>query len=384
MPDSPDVQDEQSVIRPASIPLLWVSGAPGVGKSTAAWALYQRLIARGHRVCYVDVDQLGIVLPSPSGDPERHRLKLRNVIEVARNFRASGAEQAIVSGIVDPDRATGRRRFLAAGLDLTLVRLTSTAEALTRRYLERGSTPDRLHESLSIAATLDRKGIGLPVETTARSPSAVVDALEALIRLRNTGEPPAPSHPAAPLPRPCPRVILLTGATAVGKSSVGWHVFRSLAGSGTTTGFVDIDQLAFHPGRCPALTTANFVSVISGFRSGGADVVVAVARAGPEEGSAYRRALGGTTVTVAHLDAQPADVIERIAHRAAGDGPRLAGDLLLGASPAEQQVTAARAVTEAERARREQVADVISIDTSGRTATDVATELLGLVRSRPA
>jgi hypothetical protein len=366
--------------------VLWVSGAPGVGKSTAAWALYQRLVARGHRVGYVDVDQLGIVRPSPRGDPERHRLKLRNLLAVARNFRACGARQVIVSGIVDPDDRTGPGGFPAAGLGLTLVRLTCTAETLTRRYLDRGSPLDRLDESLGIAAMLDRAGIGLPIETTAMSPAGVVDALEALIPPPGTDERPGPTHVVAPPPpRPCPTVLLLTGATAVGKSTVGWHAFQALAGSGTTAAFVDIDQLTFlRPGPCPALPIANLVGVITGFRSVGADVVVAVARAGPGEGAGYRRALGGETVTVAHLDAQPADITRRIARRAAGGGLRLAGDLLLGASPADQRVTAARAVAEAERARREHIPGGITVDTSGRAAADVATELLGFLPSRPA
>jgi adenylylsulfate kinase-like enzyme len=363
--------------------VLWVSGAPGVGKSTVGWALYQRLIARRYRVGYVDIDQLGMVTPSPSSDPDCHRLKLRNLLGVVETFRAHGAEQVIVSGIVDPDRGTGRAFSSDARLALTLVRLTCTAEELTRRYLGRGSTPDRLDELLDSAATLDRNGIGQPIETTAKSPSEVVDALAALIRPHREDEPPAPLRTATiSPPSRYPRVLLLTGTTAVGKSTIGWHVFQALAAGGTTTAFADIDQLAFtHPGPCSAIKIANLASVTKGFRAVGADVVVAVVRTSNGEAIEYGRVLGEPAVIVAHLDAQPDDVIARIAHRASGDGPRLAGDLLLGASPAEQEIAAARAIAEAERARQQRARDVISIDTSGRTARHVAAELVGFVGS---
>src|SRR5262249_7453372 len=80
-------------------PLLWICGAPGVGKSAAAGEIFGRLQADGVRTGYVDTDQLGMCLPIPEDDPERTRLKARNLGAVVATFRQAGAERLIVSGV---------------------------------------------------------------------------------------------------------------------------------------------------------------------------------------------------------------------------------------------------------------------------------------------
>jgi adenylylsulfate kinase-like enzyme len=365
--------------------VLWVSGAPGVGKSTAGWALYQRLVARGCRAAYVDIDQLGMVAPPPSSDPDCHRLKLRNVLEVLKNFRAHGAQQVIVSGVVDPARGVEQGFPASAGLALTLVRLSCTTDELTRRYLGRGYMPERLAALMDIAAALDRTQIGIPVDTTAMSPSEVVDALEALITPGVAGgQPSPPASVTDPCSGPHPKTILLVGPTAVGKSTIGWHVFQASAQSGTTTAFIDIDQLGFvHPGPTAAVKVANLASISGGFHTIGTCRLITVARATGHRAAGYRRALNDDAVTVVHLDAAPRDISQRIAHRANGEGPRLAGNSLIGASPARQQQLATRATEEAEHARQERPPRAITIDTTGRTASEVAADLLGLLGEAP-
>ena len=95
------------------VPVVWVSGAPGVGKSTAGWGLYQRLKALGESVAYLDVDQLGRFCPDPPDDPDRRRLQATNAIEMLTNFARHGTRRVIVSGVVDPSSAStltcGRR-----------------------------------------------------------------------------------------------------------------------------------------------------------------------------------------------------------------------------------------------------------------------------------
>lgn len=44
------------------IPVLWLSGPPGVGKSAVAWVIYERLQGAGAAPAYVDVDQLECAL----------------------------------------------------------------------------------------------------------------------------------------------------------------------------------------------------------------------------------------------------------------------------------------------------------------------------------
>jgi molybdopterin-guanine dinucleotide biosynthesis protein len=76
----------------SEIPLVWLCGPPGVGKTAVAWAVFRRLLAGGTRAACVDVDQLGMCFPEPPDDPGRHRLAARNVRGLRRNFAAEGAE----------------------------------------------------------------------------------------------------------------------------------------------------------------------------------------------------------------------------------------------------------------------------------------------------
>jgi adenylylsulfate kinase-like enzyme len=72
------------------IPVLWLSGPPGVGKTAVAWEIYRRLQRDGADPAYVDVDQLGMCYQPLTEDPDRHALKARNVAALRANFTASG------------------------------------------------------------------------------------------------------------------------------------------------------------------------------------------------------------------------------------------------------------------------------------------------------
>ena len=50
--------------------VAWQYGAPGVGKSTAAWQLYSDLTDSRVSCAYVDIDQLGMCYPAPLHDPD--------------------------------------------------------------------------------------------------------------------------------------------------------------------------------------------------------------------------------------------------------------------------------------------------------------------------
>ena len=73
------------------IPVLWLCGPPGVGKTAVAWEIYRRIQLAGADPAYVDVDQLGMCSVRPIDDPDRHSLKTRNVAALRGNFAASGA-----------------------------------------------------------------------------------------------------------------------------------------------------------------------------------------------------------------------------------------------------------------------------------------------------
>lgn len=83
-------------------PILWLCGPPGVGKSTAAWEIYSVLTERRVDCAYVDIDQVGILSPTPPSDPERVRIKARNLGALGLNFMDAGARGMVVSGVENP------------------------------------------------------------------------------------------------------------------------------------------------------------------------------------------------------------------------------------------------------------------------------------------
>ncbi len=127
---------------PALIPVLWLCGPPGVGKSTVGWEIFTQLTQAGIEAGYADIDQLGMCYPEPVSDPGRHRMKAQNLGAVVANYRAAGARCVIVSGVIDP--AHGVHADLIPGAALTVCRLRAGRDELKQRFLARGGQAGRI------------------------------------------------------------------------------------------------------------------------------------------------------------------------------------------------------------------------------------------------
>src|SRR4051812_34820609 len=363
------------------VPVLWVSGAPGVGKSTAGWGLYSRLRALGESVAYVDVDQVGLFCPDPPGDPDRRRLQAPSAMGVLTNSARRGATQLVVSGVVDPQLGIDSYVRHAENLSVTLVRLRADWGELRRRYLGRGFGVERLDELMVLAAALDRHDVGVRLDVSDLAPEQVIDALLDLTGRAGermaTDPQPAPvaltAADGAKLP-----VLLITGPTAVGKSTVGWDVFATLCARGVSGAYIDVDQLGF---MSPAdasrqLKGDNMGRLAHRYRATGAQCLIVVARDAP---GFYDHYFEGELVTSVHLDAAPADLASRVARRAAGEGPRLAGDELFEVREALLTEITNRAATEAHEFREQAGPEHTVIDTSAEDRAAVTERLLAFL-----
>lgn len=360
----------------AQMSVLWLTGAPGVGKSTAGWALYSLAKAEGLPVGYVDIDQLGLLLPAPTGDPDYHRVKAANLVAVLETFRRHGAQQLIVSGVVDTERGIEPYARVAADVEFSLIRLTCTREELRRRYLGRGSTAERLDELMDLVDALERNAVGTPLDTTAMAPPAIAEMLADRIRRVGPAQPTVPA-PVVPPEEPAP-VLLLAGPTAVGKSTVGWEVLQILRERGIRAGFVDVDQFGFYPSDSAAkIKVESLQRVWRGYRGAGARALIVVARGAPQ---AYEQALADELVTTAYLEASPSVLAERIAERGRGLVHGLAGDSLAGASVRQQARTLERSGEEV-AVLRQQRGDALVINTDHETSSAVAAKLAEVFRS---
>ncbi|MBP2336941.1 broad-specificity NMP kinase [Saccharothrix coeruleofusca] len=357
-----------------STPVLWLSGPPGVGKTAVGWEVYSRLAGSGIRTGYVDIDQLGICYPEPSDDPGRHRMQARNLAGVVADFRAAGARCVVVSGVVDVDR--GVPVDLLQGVALTVCLLRAAPEELERRFLGRGEPVEQVEHVLREAEALDARDFAdFRVDTTGLP---VVDVAR---RVLEHGWPvltdPGPC-PSAAAPRADGPVLWLCGVTGVGKSAVGFDVYRRVLRTGRRVAYVDLDQLGFL-GPAPAdhgVRARNLAVLWGTYRAAGAEAVVVV---GPVEDAAafevYAQALPAATITLCGLHAGRARLAERIAARGRGGGWWQPGDPLRGRSTAHLLRVAERAAADAEALRRTGIGD-LWIDTGALSAEDAAEEVL--------
>src|SRR4051794_712912 len=83
------------------LPLLWLCGPSGVGKSSVGWEVFTQIRAQGIKAGYIDSDQMGFCLPEPADDPRNDRLRSRNLGAMLPNFREAGAQCMVASGLLD-------------------------------------------------------------------------------------------------------------------------------------------------------------------------------------------------------------------------------------------------------------------------------------------
>ncbi len=375
----------------SALPVLWLYGTSGVGKTTVTWELFGQLARAGVSTGYVDIDQLGMCYgpptpehwwPEPADDLGRHRIKTRTLNAVLVNFRDAGARCVIVPGVIDPVR--GVETDLLPRAALTVCRLRVEPAALARRLAARGNPSDNLAEELAYGDALDRAFATDPcVDTTDLTVAEVVDSVRAQTGWPDLATQIERPNPTRQVPDPTPGEILwLCGPAAVGKSTVGWQVYQQLRQAGVNAAFVDLDQIGFHrpipdgdPGNHP-LKAANLAAVWREFRAGGAACLIAVGPLErPEDAAIYVAALPAATITLCTLRAGREVLADRVARRGRGLTPArgLAGDELIGQPEDRLREIADRAA---------QTVDALDgfgdlrADTDDRLADDIAMDIL--------
>jgi adenylylsulfate kinase-like enzyme len=245
------------------IPVLWLCGPAGVGKSTVSWQLFTELTQSGIPAAFVDTDQLCMCYPAPVGDPGRERIKAHNLDAVIANYQAAGARCLIVNGVVDP--VAGVLRELLPHAALTVCRLRADRDETARRFAERHGPSSDLSEliadTLAEVDGLDASDFADACVDTTDVPASKVAArvrqscpdwpgflASASRRSAASAYPPADPDSGAS-DGLAGNIVLICGPTGVGKSTIGFELYLGTLRRGLTAGYVDLDQLAFiHPG----------------------------------------------------------------------------------------------------------------------------------------
>lgn len=346
----------------ARIPLLWICGPAGVGKSTVSWQLYTELASAGVRVAFADSDQLCMCYPAPPGDPGRQHVKAANVGSMIQNFRSAGARCMIVNGVLDP---RGLETGLLPDAEVTICRLRADSDSVRRRFIIRRGEPDDLEElprevSDEIRLMDESRFADVCVDTTG-VPAADVGGL---VRAACADWPGFTGQLAEVegrrcvqrAPAPGGQVVLITGPAGVGKSTIGFRFYLRCLRAGLTAGYVDLRQIGFAPPATAGdpghrqLRARNLAAIWRNYRAAGASHLIAAGMiTGPADLRRYASELPGTGITLIRLRADGAEHRLRIMSRGAGGSWPEPGDQLRGQSAgfladlADRAVAAARA-----------------------------------------
>ncbi|MEO3795536.1 hypothetical protein ABGB14_35470 [Nonomuraea sp. B10E15] len=367
------------------VPLLWLSGPTGVGKSSAGWELFAQLSRSGVKTAFVDADQISLCYPMPEGTT--HHVRAKNLAAMLPNFLAEGVRCLVLAGFVHTAEEVRTYTDLLPEAAFTLCRLRVDSAELKERFLGRGWRPDLVEDALAEAAALERSDYA---DVCVDTGGVTVSEAARLVRERSGGwpgvlpaatpessvarrsRPPALRGDAAPFP-----VLWLCGATAVGKSTVGYEIFRQIHETGVRAAYADVQQIgALRPHMDGHdLKARNLAAVWSGYRAMGARCLVVSGEADSDDVvRGYGQSLPGAALTVCRLHAGPATLAGRVAQRGRGGGPAIPGDELRGLGSDSLHRIAERAAREAELLDRAG-AGQLRVETDGRPVGEVAADV---------
>lgn len=123
-------------MRSDPLPLLWLCGPSGVGKSSVGWELFAGLSRSGIKTAFLDADQISLCYPLP--DSGTHRIRARSLAAIWPHFRQEGARCMVLSGFVDSPEEVREYTGLLPDAALTLCRLRVDTAELKERFIARG------------------------------------------------------------------------------------------------------------------------------------------------------------------------------------------------------------------------------------------------------
>ena len=373
------------------VPVLWLTGPAGVGKSTVSWQLFTKLAGSGTRAAFADADQLCMCYPAPPEDPGRDLIRARNAGVVIRNSQAAGARRVIVNGVVDP--ALGLQRDLLEQAAVTVCRLRADQDEVVRRFTGRqrhggGDVRDLVRQVRDECDRMDASGFADVCVDTTGVPAAEVAPLvrdrcrdwpSFRVVREQPGAPAGPDRTAgSEVDGSGGHVLLLCGPAGVGKSTIGFQLYLRCLRAGLTAAYIDLDQIGFltpRPDGDPRnhrIKAQNLAGIWRTYHAAGARHLVMT---GPIENQAvlhsYAAALPAAVITTCRLHAGPAELRRRIMTRGEGGSWPQPGDPLRGQPASYLSRVAEQAAADA-TALDHTPLDALRIDTDGRAAGEAA------------
>jgi hypothetical protein len=121
-----------------TIPVLWLVGSIGTGKSDTSFHVFSRLFRTGTPVARLDLDDVGMCHPAPADDPENHRVKSEAMGAAWSVFEQHGATCFVISGGVSTPSEVALYTGCLPNADWTIVRIRIGADERRDRTIRRG------------------------------------------------------------------------------------------------------------------------------------------------------------------------------------------------------------------------------------------------------
>jgi shikimate kinase len=158
-----------------------ITGPVGVGKTTIAFALADRLEAAGRSHAVIDMDNLRHCAPYPPDDPFHIALGLRNLAAIWPNYRALGTEYLIVADVIESRSQRADYQLALPDTALQVVRLQASLPTLHQRLAGR-EVGDSLNwhqqRAAELIAIMDEHRVeDLLIDTDGRSSDEIVAEL---------------------------------------------------------------------------------------------------------------------------------------------------------------------------------------------------------------
>ncbi len=366
------------------LPVVWLVGAAGVGKSTVGWQVRANLAAVGISAAFVDSDQLRLAVGA--GGVSETELIARGLRALDPGYRDAGAELLVVAGLAD---GRAHVRELLPGVepaDILICHLHADDAAIRDRIRQRGWQVDLTDKAVEYAARIDRGWADLRIDTSTLSPQQVAATVShaAQAHLHRVDHEASRDtavctdrHTAERLPD---RVLLVAGPGGIGTSTIGFQVYTQLAKSGHHVGYLDLHQLGFlgaepRGDQLVSLRSRNARAVAATLADSGIDTIVATAdlvTATAVLRTSWRRE---ARVLAFELYASPSTIAERIRMLAQGHAPPIAGDHRRGLSGHALDKSIAASLAEASKLRL-RIAGAHMISADGAEAATTAAKII--------
>ncbi|WP_156819930.1 AAA family ATPase [Pseudonocardia sp. HH130630-07] len=321
------------------LPIIWLFGTSGVGKSTVGYRMLTHLAAAGVTAAFVDADQLRLASGTRATEADLIAAALPSLIH---NYQAHDAQALIVAGLLDD---TGHLTRLLPDVErqhVLTVHLEADSDTIRDRVHRRGWLTELADDAVDYAHRIAPDLADLRLNTTAQTSTElaeqVTDAALTHIRQNSPGHLATPARPPSTTATPPRRLMVITGPGGVGVSTAGFQTFSLLARAGEPVGYLDAHQLGFlgtdvRGDHLGPLRAANARAVTECLAHAGAQTVVI---------SGDPRTIGllidtqhdeldsSDSPALFWLDASAAALAERLTARAQGEGPVIQGNHRIG------------------------------------------------------